>query len=248
MTSDWLDLRGEIALVTGASQGIGRSIVEVLASHGARVAANYKDQVMGHAGLEVIPGVVAIEADVGDPEAVRTMIRRCGELLGAPTIVVNNAGIYPRRDAMEVTIEEWDEVQAVNVRGAVVLIQEAGRGMAQRRHGVIVNVASDAAWKGPTRGAHYAASKAALLAITRSFARRLAPDGIRVNAVAPGVIDTAQPNLSGDDRIAKAAGIPLGRVGQPIDVATTVLYLCSRLSAYVTGQTILVNGGAFFGG
>src|SRR4051812_48170841 len=103
MTSDWLDLRGEIALVTGASQGIGRSIVEILASHGARVAANYKDHATGLASLEAIPGVIAIEADVGDPEAVRTMVRRCGELLGEPTIVVNNAGVYPRRDAMEVT-------------------------------------------------------------------------------------------------------------------------------------------------
>ena len=211
------------------------------------MVANYKDASCYPHELVDAYKVIPAEGDIAEPEAVRGVFQQCLRVAGPPDILVSNAGIYPRVDVLDMSLAAWDEVQAVNLRGGLLCMQEAGRLMLTRRTGSIVMIASDAPFKGSPRGAHYAASKAGLLALTRCFARRLSPHGVRVNAIAPGVIDTAQPNLSPQDRIDKARDIPLGRVGDPLDVAKVALYLASPLSGYVTGQTHYVNGGAFLG-
>ena len=170
---EWLDLSGKIALVTGARQGIGRSTAEVLASHGATVVANYKDASCYPHELVDAYKVIPAEGDIAEPEAVRGVFQQCLRVAGPPDILVSNAGIYPRVDVLDMSLAAWDEVQAVNLRGGLLCMQEAGRLMLTRRTGSIVMIASDAPFKGSPRGAHYAASKAGLLALTRCFARRL---------------------------------------------------------------------------
>ena len=244
-----LDLAGARALVTGANQGIGWAIAATLARHGARVAVNYPDPARRPTDLGPLgPGAIAVEADVGRCDAVDAMFAELDASFGDLDILVNNAGIFPRADVLDLDEAIWDRVLDVNLKGAFFCAQAAARRMtAHGRGGAIVNIASDSAFTPSARGAHYCASKAGIVALTKSLAVALAPSGIRVNAVAPGLTDTAQPRggYSEGELEAASGRIPLGRLGRPDDVADAVLYLVSGLSRHVTGHTLLVTGGDF---
>ena len=242
-----LDLSGRSALVTGGNQGIGWSIAVLLAQHGARIAINYPDDAhfpeqYSALGTETI----ALQADVGNVGEIRSMFARLAEAFGTLDILVNNAGIFPRATALELDEAIWDRVLNVNLKGTFFCSQEAARLMIPRGSGRIVNIASDAALLPAARGSHYNASKAGVLALTKSLALEFAPYHIAVNAVAPGLTDTAQPRygMTEEEIAMEGAATPWGRIATAEDVARAVLYLASPLSEYVTGETILVTGGS----
>ena len=243
-----LDLNRRSALVTGGNKGIGWAIAKMLAEYGAAVAVNYPDA--GHMPLDMhVLGAqaIALEADVGDVGQIRTMFAQFEAAFGQLDILVNNAGIFPRATMLELDEATWDRVHDVNLKGTFFCTQEAVRLMIPRQSGRIVNLASDAAILPADRGSHYNASKAGVIALTKSLALELAPYHIAVNAVAPGLTDTAQPRdgMTEEEIAAAGQGIPWGRIGKPDDVARAVLYLVSDLSEYVTGETVFVTGGAF---
>lgn len=246
-----MDLTGRRALVTGANQGIGWAIAVRLAAHGARVAVNYPDAARRPIDLTALgPGAVAIEADIRGLDAIAGMFAEVDRRLGGIDLLVNNAGVFPRADVLTLDEATWDLVMDVNLKGAFFCAQAGARRMvATGTGGGIVNIASDSAFTPSARGAHYCASKAGLVALTKSLALGLAPSRIRVNAVAPGLTDTAQPRggYSEAELTATAGRIPLGRLGEPDDVADAVLYLASDLARHVTGHTLLVTGGDFMG-
>jgi 3-oxoacyl-[acyl-carrier protein] reductase len=242
-----LDLSGRSALITGANQGIGWSIAELLAQQGARIAINYPDDARFPEQYSALgKETIALKADVGDVDQIRTMFTRLAESFGGLDILVNNAGIFPRATALELDEATWDRVHDVNLKGAFFCAQEAARLMIPRGSGRIVNIASDAALLPASRGSHYNASKAGVLALTKSLALELAPYHIAVNAVAPGLTDTAQPRygMTEEEIAMEGAATPWGRIATAEDVARAVLYLASPLSEYVTGETILVTGGS----
>jgi 3-oxoacyl-[acyl-carrier protein] reductase len=241
------DLSGRFALVTGANQGIGWAVARLLAENGARVAVNYPDDARYPNRLsELGAGAIAMRGDVGKMAEIQTMFATVAQEFGRLDILVNNAGIYPRAEVMDLDEQTWDAVHSVNLKGAFFCAQAAARLMIAQGSGRIVNIASVSGLMPDTRGAHYCSSKAGVIAITKSLALALAPHHIRVNAVGPGLTDTAQPRggSTEEEITARAARIPLGRMAQPEDIARAVLYLASDLSEYVTGQTLFVTGGA----
>ena len=242
-----LDLSGQTALVTGANQGIGWAIAQLLAQQGVRVAVNYPDGARAPANLSPLgPAAIAVRADVGDVGQIRMMFVELFARFGNLDILVNNAGIFPRATLLDLDEATWDRVHAINLKGTFFCTQEAARRMIPRRSGRIINIASDAAILPAARGSHYNASKAGVLALTKSLALELAPYHVAVNAVAPGLTDTAQPRhgMTEEEIHAEGATNPWGRIATPADVARAVLYLASPLSDYVTGETIFVTGGA----
>jgi 3-oxoacyl-[acyl-carrier protein] reductase len=242
-----IDLSGRFALVTGANQGIGWAIARLFAESGARVAVNYPDEERYPTRLSELGGdAIAVRADVGKLNEIETLFATVAREFGQLDVLVNNAGIYPRAEVMELDEATWDAVHSVNLKGAFFCAQAAARLMIPRGSGRIVNIASVSALMPDTRGAHYCSSKAGVIAITKSLALALAPHHIAVNAVGPGLTDTAQPRggSTEEEIAARAARIPLGRMAQPEDIARAVLYLSSDLSEYVTGQTLFVTGGA----
>ncbi|MGK4585447.1 SDR family NAD(P)-dependent oxidoreductase [Kitasatospora sp. HPMI-4] len=244
MTAD-TPLAGRTALVTGGNQGIGAAVVAELARLGARVAVNHPDEDSRPTGLDQLPtSCLALRADVRDRRQVDRMFDQLTENFGPLDILVNNAGVFPRAPVLELDEDTWDLVLDTNLKGAFLCAQRAARLMAPRGFGRIVNIASTAAFTGSPRGAHYAASKAGLVALGKSMARALGGFGITVNTVAPGMTETAQPGLDAAGFAAEGARIPLGRVGLPVDVAQAVAFLVGPSGGYLTGQTISVNGGA----
>jgi NAD(P)-dependent dehydrogenase (short-subunit alcohol dehydrogenase family) len=242
-----LDLSGQSALVTGANQGIGWAIAMLLADHGARVAINYPDDAhFPEQYMTLGENTIVLKADVGDVDQIRIMFADLAEAFDGLDILVNNAGIFPRATALDLDEAIWDRVHDVNLKGTFFCTQEAARLMIPRGLGRIVNIASDAALFPAARGSHYNASKAGVLALTKSLALEFAPYHIAVNAVAPGLTDTAQPRygMTEEEIAAEGAAIPWGRIAMAEDVARAVLYLASPLSEYVTGETILVTGGS----
>lgn len=245
-------LKDKVALVTGAQQGIGRAVAVALAREGAHVAVNYLDD--SAAASKVVDearghGVraVALPGDVAQFEDVTAMAAAVERELGRVDILVNNAGIFPRVPFLEMTERDWDAVLDVNLKGGFLCAQAAARMMvADGRGGAIVNLASGAI-RGTPRGVHYSASKGGVVSMTRALALELAPHGIRVNAIAPGVTDTAQPRYghSEEEILAMAKTIPLGRIGTPDDIARVAVFLVSEDAGYMTGQTLFVNGGAY---
>jgi NAD(P)-dependent dehydrogenase (short-subunit alcohol dehydrogenase family) len=249
-------LEGKVALVTGAQQGIGRAIALALARDGADVGINYLDdpgaaEAVAAEARALGRRAVVVPADVARATDVDAMLATVSRTLGVPDVLVNNAGIFPRVAFLDMSEREWDHVLAVNLKGSFLAAQAAARAMvAGGRRGAIVSLSS-VAIRGVPLGVHYAASKAGLVGLTRAMALALAPHGIRVNAVAPGLTDTAQPRSGNTDAelisIARAT-IPLGgRMAEPSEIASVVTFLASEEARFVTGQLVHVNGGSFMG-
>ncbi len=245
-------LSGKVALVTGAQQGIGRAIAVALAGEGADVAVNFLDD---RAAGERVAGLVrdlgrkaiAVEGDVARIRDVEAMVAAVGGAFGPPDILVNNAGVFPRSEFLELAEREWDHVLGVNLKGSFLCAQAAARALvAAGRPGAIVNISSSAI-RGDARGVHYSASKAGVLGLTRAMALALAPHRIRVNAIAPGLTNTAQPRYGNTEEqiAARARDIPLGRMAEPEEIARIAVFLASDDAGWMTGELVHVNGGAY---
>ncbi len=242
-------LEGRIALVTGASRGIGRAIALRLAEEGCDVAVNYNrspeaaDDVVG-AIKALERRAIAVHGDVSSSEQVEAMAAEAADALGEVDILVNNAGIHQHLKSWEMTPEDWQRVIDVNLTGTYLTSRLIGPRMADRGWGRIVNISSVVAMSGTDHEAHYAASKAGLHGLTKSLALELSPRGVTVNAVAPGWIRTDMTADATEEEMAEAMrDVPLGRIGEPEEIAAVVAYLASPEAAYVTGQVLHVNGG-----
>jgi 3-oxoacyl-[acyl-carrier protein] reductase len=240
-----IDLSGRVAFVTGGTRGIGRSVAATLHAAGAKVALTGRSRSTAEAVAAAIgEGAHAFECDVTDGDALRAAIAACEAQVGPIDILVNNAGVTRDNLLVRMTDEDWDTVLDANLKGAFIATQAVIKGMMKRRWGRIINLTSVVGIIGNKGQANYAASKAGLIGFTKSVAREYAGRGVLVNCVAPGFIDTdmtaALPEAA---RSALLEAIPLGRLGAPEDVAAAILFLASGQAAYVTGQTIVVDGG-----
>jgi 3-oxoacyl-[acyl-carrier protein] reductase len=238
-----------VALVTGGSRGIGRAIAERLAADGHQVAVNYTaNKDAADATVEAITAAggtaVALQGDVGDPESVAALFESITEQLGPVEILVNNAGITRDDLILRMGVEAWDDVIETNLRSVYLATKIALRSMLRARWGRVISISSVSGIAGNPGQANYAASKAGIIGFTKSVAREVGSRGITVNAVAPGFIETDMTDALGEEITAAAADrIALGRLGQPEEVAAAVGYLSSDEAAYVTGHTLVVDGG-----
>jgi NAD(P)-dependent dehydrogenase (short-subunit alcohol dehydrogenase family) len=249
---NYLDLSGKVALITGASSGIGAATAAVFADLGARVAIGYhlneasalkvRDRVAA-AGAEI----VAIHGDVRKTADIRAVAEKTSRELGPIDILVNNAGsLLERQKLAQITEERWDEVMNLNLKSAVLFSQLVAPSMTERRTGAIINIVSIAGRNGGGQGAvAYATAKGALITFTKGLAKELAPHGVRVNAVSPGVIDTPFHEAFSTPEMMKnfVSAIPIGRVGTSLECATAIAFLASNAASYIVGETIEVNGG-----
>lgn len=240
-----IDLTGRTALVTGSTRGIGRAIAEQLAGCGARVAVTGRDLAAATEVAAALGGEArGFAADVADAAQVARLVAEVEDGFGTLDILVNNAGLTRDNLLMRIRDDDWDTVLDANLRGAFVAIRAASRGMMKRRWGRIINIASVVGITGNKGQANYAASKAGLIGLTRSVALELGSRNILANAVAPGFIETDMTAaMTAEARSGMAAGIPLGRLGTPADVAGVVAFLASEYAAYITGQVFVVDGG-----
>ncbi len=238
-----------VAIVTGSARGIGREIALDLARNGCRVVINYRASATDAEGVcETIQAeghdAIAVQADVSDAQQAQHLAQSALDAFGTIDILVNNAGI--RRDNLLVRMSEpdWDAVIDTNLKGAFHCCKAVQRTLLRKRYGRIINVSSVVGIKGNAGQANYAAAKAGLIGLTKSLAKELAPRSITVNAVAPGFIETEMTASLTEDVVASAlANIPLGRLGQPGEVASLVSFLASDLAAYITGQVLCIDGG-----
>jgi len=259
--SQLIDLSGKTALITGGSRGIGAAIVRALAKAGAHCAVNYVTDPAGRnradadaviASINVgsdtpTDSAVVIEADIADRAQVARMIDQTVQQLGGIDLLINNAGIIRDRSLRKISDDEWDSVLRVNLSGTFNVIRAATPHL--RPGGRIVNLASISGTLGFFGQANYSASKAGVIALTKVAARELARQQITVNAIAPGFIDTEMTRTMPPEALQKfVEQIPLARGGTVDDVANVVLFLCSPLAAYMTGQVLHVDGGFFMGG
>jgi 3-oxoacyl-[acyl-carrier protein] reductase len=240
-----IDLSGKTALVTGSTRGIGRTIAGALADSGARVAIVGRDKSKADAVAEEIGrGAMGFGCDVSDTAAVATLVSDVEKALGGVDILVNNAGLTRDNLVMRLKDEDWDEVMNANLRGAFAAIRAVSRGMMKKRAGRIINMASVVGLNGNKGQANYAASKAGLIALTKSVAKELGSRNILVNAIAPGFIATEMTDaMTPDARAALTGLIPLERLGRTEDIAAAVVFLASDYASYITGQVIVIDGG-----
>jgi NAD(P)-dependent dehydrogenase (short-subunit alcohol dehydrogenase family) len=246
------DLAGKAALVTGAQQGIGKATAIALARAGADVVINCLDPA---AADEVAAAVratgrraILAEGDVAASDTPARLVAATVAAFGRIDILVNNAGVFPRVAFLEMTEQDWDHVHSINLKASCFCAQAAARSMvAAGGGGAIISLASSAIFGASARGVHYSASKGGVVSLTRAMALELAPWKIRVNAIAPGLTDTAQPRYGSteEELAARAAAMPLGRMGQPEDIANVAVFLASEKAAFMTGQTVHANGGIF---
>jgi NAD(P)-dependent dehydrogenase (short-subunit alcohol dehydrogenase family) len=245
-------LAGKHALVTGAQQGIGRATVLALAREGADVAINWLDD---RAAAERLAGEVkaagrkafTTQGDVSKSKEVDRMVADADAALGGLDVLVNNAGVFPRSPFLDLSESEWDQVLDINLKGSFLCAQAVARRMvADGRRGAIVNISSSSV-RGNALGVHYAASKTGIIGMTRSMALALAGKGIRVNAVAPGITDTAQPRyqFSESEMQEQSRLVPLGSMALPEDIANILVFLASDESRFITGETVHANGGLY---
>ena len=240
-----IDLTGKNAVVTGSTRGIGRAIAEALAESGARVALVGRDLKRAEEAASAIGNnAMGFAADVGDTAAVAKLVEDVEKAFGSIDILVNNAGITRDNLVMRLKDDDWDAVQNANLRGAFAAIRAVSRGMMKKRSGRIINIASIVGLIGNKGQANYAASKAGLIALTKSVAKELGSRNILVNAVAPGFIETEMTAaMTKEAREALGQQIALQRLGSVQDVAAMVAFLASDLASYITGQVFVVDGG-----
>ena len=238
-----------VAVITGAGQGIGRAIAIAFSMRDTHVVIADIDGPRAYKVKEEIQNVgktaLAIEVDVFSEQSVTLMIKRTLEEFGTIDVLVNNAGIYPSTTIEELTNQSWDQVIGTNLTGAFLCSRAAVPIMLEKKKGRIINMSSSTALRGAKNGAHHAASKAGLIGFTKALALELAPSGVTVNAICPGLTDTAQPrgHMTDKELCSKKERVPLGRIAQPEDIVGPLMFLVSDRASHITGQTVLVNGG-----
>mgnify|MGYP001087171761 FL=1 len=244
-----MQLEGKVALVTGASRGIGKAVALMLAENGADIAVNFAGST---AAAEAVAAeiekmgrkAILVQGDVSKTDVCAEIVDKVVKELGHIDILVNNAGITRDTLLMRMKEEDWDAVLNTNLKGVFNCTKAAVKYMAKQRSGSIVNISSVVALMGNAGQANYAAAKAGILGFTRSVAKEMAARGIRVNAVTPGFIKTDMTSVLSEKVVAAMeASIPLARLGEPEDIAKAVLFLVSDNAAYITGQTLHVDGG-----
>jgi 3-oxoacyl-[acyl-carrier protein] reductase len=244
VANDFGSLDGKVALVTGGSRGIGAAISRELAKAGARVALNYR---AGQEAADEVAGEIgglAVQADVSNPDEVQGLIERVEGELGDIDALVNNAGVTRDTLIARMTDDDWQTVIDTNLRGTFNTSRAVSRKMLRRRVGSIVNLSSVVGVHGNPGQANYAASKAGIIGLTKALARELGSRGVRVNAIAPGYISTELTDVLPEEaRGLILQNTPLGRLGEPEDVAGAVRFLCSDEAAFITGEVLLVDGG-----
>ena len=244
-----IDFSGKVALVTGASRGIGAAVAKTLAAQGAIVVAGARGKNAESTAGEIVAAggkADAVDLDVTAPASVDAVVAGALARYGRVDILVNNAGIARDQLLMRMKREDWDAVMATNLTGAYTCSQAVLRSMIKQRAGRIINISSVVGQMGNAGQVNYAASKAGLIGMAKALAREVASRGITVNVVAPGLIDTDMTKaISPGSSEVWASQIPLGRLGTPQDVAWTVCFLASDEAAYITGQVLAVNGGMY---
>jgi len=252
--NNYIDLSGKVAIITGAASGIGRATSLALAESGTAVAINYKRNEKDAELLrkQIVSGggrAIAVQADVTIAADVEALVGRTSEEFGPVDILVNNAGsLIERLRILDLTEERWDEVMDLNLKSAFLCSKAVAPSMIERKRGSIINLSSIAGRNGGALGSiHYSTAKGGLITFTKGLAKELAPFGVRVNAVSPGVIDTPYHEQFSSPEMMKSYvnAIPLGRVGRPEEVAKVIAFLASDAASYLAGETIEINGGMF---
>ncbi|HXA53117.1 MAG TPA: glucose 1-dehydrogenase [Candidatus Acidoferrum sp.] len=245
--TNYLDLTGKVALITGASSGIGAATALAFAELGAKVAIGYHRNREGAEKISAATGALPIHADVREESGIKTLVDTTVARYGPIDILINNAGsLVERMKIREITAAKWDDIFRLNMTSAVLASQAVAQSMIDRKTGSIVNIVSIAGRNGGGPGAiAYASAKAALIAFTKGLAKELAPLGVRVNAVSPGVIDTPFHEVFSTPEMIRnfVAGIPLGRTGTSMECAKAIAFLASDAASYIVGETLEVNGG-----
>jgi 3-oxoacyl-[acyl-carrier protein] reductase len=239
-----MDFAGQVVIVTGASRGIGREIASQFAARGAQVACVATTVAGAQSTVDAIGGGKAFACDVSQSDQVEQLIADIQESLGTPSVLVNNAGITRDTLMLRMKDEDWDRVLEVNLKGAFLTTRAVAKPMMKARYGRIVNISSVIGLHGASGQANYAAAKAGLIGLTLSTAKELGSRGITCNAVAPGFVATDMTSdLPEEFKAYVEKTAPAGRLGEPADIAPAVLFLASKEAAYITGQTLTVDGG-----
>ncbi|GAB6173409.1 SDR family oxidoreductase [Paradesulfitobacterium aromaticivorans] len=247
-------LENRVALITGASRGIGKAIAIEYAREGAKIAVTYhKNQSKAEEVLRFIRSMggeaILIPLLVENRNSVKDAVKMVLDQWNRIDILVNNAAVLEQKPFTEISDEEWDRILRVNLKGAFICCQEIAPIMESRGWGRIINIASIGGQWGGNLAVHYSASKAGLISLTRSLARIYSPKGITTNAISPGLVltDMSSGELLTEEGRKKASAIPLGRTADPTEIARTAVFLASEDASYITGQTVNVNGGMYFG-